>query len=254
MSYILDALKKSERERALGHVPGLETEQEPHTGSRRRWGWLLAGLVLINVFVLAWLLGERAARPVAPTQASVEMPLPQAQIPVLPALSETDVQTKPLRRVTLSAAQPAVTGEDSLAAGPQTDASVVPGRVVMATEPLSLADDIPESVVAVEQVPLLQDTTVPQVESAPLPPQLAATTASDIPAWRDLDPALRAQLAEPTLDVHVYSNEPERRFILVDLRKYREGDTLSNGAEVYEITHDGAIMDWRGTRFRVTRR
>ena len=39
----------------------------------------------------------------------------------------------------------------------------------------------------------------------------------------------------PRLDVHVYDSDPQRRFLLADLKKYREGDTLANGAVIEEI-------------------
>lgn len=55
MSYILDALKKSERQRQLKQVPTLETLHD--TGGpkprRRRWPWAMAAIVLVNAVALA---------------------------------------------------------------------------------------------------------------------------------------------------------------------------------------------------------
>lgn len=53
----------------------------------------------------------------------------------------------------------------------------------------------------------------------------------------------------PRLDVHVYDDDPQRRFLLVELKKYREGDTLANGAVIEEILPEGVRMFYRGTRF-----
>ena len=53
MSYILDALKKSEQDRGKGAVPGVQTVHSSslnyHQEKRSVWPWFLAVLVAINV-------------------------------------------------------------------------------------------------------------------------------------------------------------------------------------------------------------
>jgi general secretion pathway protein B len=59
MSYILDALKKSEQERQRGAVPGLHTVQASATGGpghRSRWPLVLALALLLNAGLLVWWL------------------------------------------------------------------------------------------------------------------------------------------------------------------------------------------------------
>jgi general secretion pathway protein B len=57
MSYILDALKKLERERRLAKVPTLDTAHRTSSAPRRRlWPWIGAAVVLVNAVVLIWLL------------------------------------------------------------------------------------------------------------------------------------------------------------------------------------------------------
>ncbi len=53
------------------------------------------------------------------------------------------------------------------------------------------------------------------------------------------------------LDLHVYSNAPAQRFVFVNSRKYREGDTLAEGPVIEKITQDGAVLSFRGSRFRL---
>ena len=53
MSYILDALRKAERERRGGGPPTLETvHAAPRHVQRRRWSWLVAGLAVANLGAL----------------------------------------------------------------------------------------------------------------------------------------------------------------------------------------------------------
>ena len=57
MSYILDALKKSERDRSLGHVPTLNTEHGyPKLGVRSRL-WLVLALLILLVLLAVGIYG-----------------------------------------------------------------------------------------------------------------------------------------------------------------------------------------------------
>ncbi len=81
----------------------------------------------------------------------------------------------------------------------------------------------------------------------------ARTEKADIPLWEEVPYNRRGGLTELNLDVHVYDEKVSRRFILVNLRKYREGDTLSEGPRVEAITPTGARMRYGELRFRLNR-
>ncbi len=81
MSYILDALKKSDQERRRGTPPNLQTlhapDSSPSKGTRLRL-WLLFAVVIVNTALLAWWLRPwQAGDAVAPLQtAAIESPSP----------------------------------------------------------------------------------------------------------------------------------------------------------------------------------
>jgi len=83
MSYILDALKKSEAERSRGVVPTLLAPQQ--TPLRRSViGWLIAGALLINAIVLgAWFYGLSAKAPPPPSASvsTLQTPAPSQPAP-----------------------------------------------------------------------------------------------------------------------------------------------------------------------------
>jgi general secretion pathway protein B len=54
------------------------------------------------------------------------------------------------------------------------------------------------------------------------------------------------------LHLHVYANDPQQRFVFINSRKYREGDTLAEGPVVEQITTEGAVLNFRGSRFRLS--
>ena len=54
------------------------------------------------------------------------------------------------------------------------------------------------------------------------------------------------------LDLHVYSSASSQRFVFVNSRKYREGETLQEGPVVEQILPDGAVLNYRGSRFKLS--
>ena len=55
------------------------------------------------------------------------------------------------------------------------------------------------------------------------------------------------------IDLHVYSANPQERFVFVNKRKYREGETLQEGPHVETITRDGVVLSQHGRRFILPR-
>ncbi len=74
MSYILDALRRAERERNLGEVPDLRNGHRTLPPARRRlWGWLVATALTINAVGIVFL--SRQSDESAPhTQSSNDAP------------------------------------------------------------------------------------------------------------------------------------------------------------------------------------
>ena len=225
MSYILDALKKADQERSLGEVPDLEAA---HWGERRRkrayrWVWVVAALLLVNGILLYLLLGRNDSliSDAGVTPESVDTmpvtPLPRVEKTVEPALRD---KMRPREPVYVP---------------PVAPARRPPPRVVQ-------LPSAPPPAAVVEP---------PSAYTSAAPPQPAAT--SDVPEWNDLSLEFRSGLSMPPVDVHVYSEEPGRRFILMDLQKYREGETLGNGAVLEEILPDSIQLYYQGSRFRVAK-
>ena len=223
MSYILDALKKADQERTLGEVPDLEAA---HWGERRRkrsyrWVWIVAALLLVNGVLLYLLLGVDDST-ISDAEVMPE-PLDAAPVTPLPRVARTAV---PPSREKLRPREPVY----------------VPPVVPAGRPPpprMQQAPSVPPPAV-VESTPAY---------TPPAPAQPAVT--SEVPEWNDLSLEFRSGLSMPPIDVHVYSEDPGRRFILMELQKYREGETLGNGAVLEEILPDSIQLYYQGRRFRV---
>jgi len=87
MSYILDALMKSEKERQRGGIPSLDSQQdnENKPPKKKRWRyWLIAALVL-NAVVLLWWMRPWETKQNAPSGSAA----PQATVQKRPVAKET---------------------------------------------------------------------------------------------------------------------------------------------------------------------
>jgi general secretion pathway protein B len=231
MSYILDALKKADQERTLGDVPDLEAT---HWGERRRkrsyrWVWVLGALLLINGALLVILLGRNDT-----TVADADGLSGQPDTTPRTAVPREKVVTPPPREIPRP--------REPVFVPPTPPAKRQATKVWQ--EPVAPA----ETAINQPQPAAARPAPVFVPPPAPAP---APVKASGVPEWNDLSLEFRSGFTLPHIDVHVYSDDPGRRFILVDLQKFREGETLGSGAVLEEILPDSIQLFYKGTRFRM---
>lgn len=238
MSYILEALKKADRERTAGHVPDLETvhRHEPTARKTYRWLWILAAIFIFNG-VLVTLLATRhdagisegeVARRASPDVRGSSLPDTTRSQP--PAEATPLVRNLPPKVVrTAPQIQP-----------PPREPAHKPAFPRM--QPATVQDQTAAAAVAVEPPASTPD-------AMPLSAPATAPASGKIPEWEDLSLDFRSGFSMPRMDVHVYDTDPQRRFVLIDLQKFREGDRLSNGAVIEKILPDGIELSYQGTRF-----
>jgi general secretion pathway protein B len=213
MSYILEALRKAERERSLGQVPTLEVTAAPQTHApRRSWPWLLAAALLVNAGVLAvWLL--RPDSPGTPAPLATAEP-PPVELPSAPPPAVADYMPPPTTVVEEPIVEPPVA---ELPPEPQDVPAPAP------------AADYTEAAALEETSP-----------------------ARERPALRDMPPEFRRSLPEMKVDAHFYTTVPGRSFVMINLRKYKPGERLAEGPQVVEIVPEGAVLSYQGQEFLLT--
>jgi hypothetical protein len=70
-------------------------------------------------------------------------------------------------------------------------------------------------------------------------------------AW-ELPLGTRQALPKLALAMHVYADDPLRRFVILNDTRLVEGET-SAGVTVREIRRDGVVLEWQGQRFLLPR-
>ncbi len=67
-----------------------------------------------------------------------------------------------------------------------------------------------------------------------------------------LPSGLRQRFAGLNLDLHVYGERSEQRFVLINSQRYRAGDWLAEGPLLEAIVPEGVILSYGDSRFRLS--
>ena len=219
MSFILDALRKSEQERQRNEQPGIaDVRYQKPNNSWTVWIPLVILLVVINISLLLflWLRGSPAAT-VEPIAVRQSVP---AQLSAPPD-------------------QPAA---DSSYSNRELASELIPDR------------QTPETPVAAAQTQTQTQNKPAAPAPAPAPaPASSSNSYGELPTLAELTLAGSMELRPLRLDIHVFSNQPSERFVFINMAKYREGDTLKEGPVLNAITDSGAVLSYQGRKFIVTR-
>ncbi|MGV8074077.1 MAG: general secretion pathway protein GspB [Syntrophobacteraceae bacterium] len=139
-------------------------------------------------------------------------------------------------------------------AAPQTAAATrntVEQSARVEAQPKILETAVSEAPKAAETAP--PDAPAEHLTSLPsYPPALESAIASNqrVQGLKDLPPSIRQAIPRMTFSVLIYSNKPAERMININGRATREGQEVSEGLKLEEITQDGAILNFKGYRFR----
>jgi general secretion pathway protein B len=257
MSFILDALKKSEAERQRQAGPTL-LELRVTRPPRRYplWSLVVGVLLAVNVAVLLTFLlrrpppaaaGAAAQAPAAPqiqarTQAAPAPAATTPRTPPAPAASVAPVAAAPAQPVPAladrSAPGPAGPAASSGTSGSGTDGVLITpagtvGSAAPARNPADYEPALPPGTG--------QSGPAPQAAAQPA----ATADYSNLPSLSQISgniPAMR-------LDLLDYSQLASERYALINMQRVREGDVLPDGAHVLAITPNGVAVDYRGQQF-----
>ncbi|MFC0135190.1 hypothetical protein CR105_21225 [Massilia eurypsychrophila] len=216
MSYILEALKKSQAERQLGSAPTINTipvgappQADGRSSRRPVWIALSAAALALALALLAWRLMSPAPAPAVGVLAATPPPVAAVVAPP-PA---TAVVAPPLAMVPSSSPEPA-------RAAPRSP----PPAAVPVTAP------------------------APAKAAAPAPP---AADDERLPTLRELPEAIQRTLPPLTFGGYMYSKNPADRLLLIDKALRREGEEVAPGLVLEKLLPKAAVMNFNGYRYRV---
>lgn len=209
MSFILDALKKSETDRqqqGAAEFAGVPTSSGP--GKAPRWLWILGLLLAVNLAVLLGLF-MKPETPVASVAVDAGPP---------PAADTASTEQSFVERVA-----------EARRNAPPREAPA------------------PDAAAPAQAAPPMNEVSVVQVSQPP------SADVAALPTFVDVLTNGTIQLPDLRIDIHVYSATAEDRFVFINMSKHREQSQLSEGPVVEEITPDGVVLNYQGTRFFLPR-
>jgi general secretion pathway protein B len=240
MSYILDALRKSDQLRRRSGAPTLMLGQAEAVVPKR------PALLWYGVFALVLLGAGIAIGWLRPWQQAPSQPAPVASSATPPAPG----------KVAAPAVQPSA----------PNPATALPPVIAPATPPASAPAAAVAAAVAPEQArgarpietpgaPACAETAIPALPprqepvrggktAAGAPPPAAVMTLAELPV------AVQQDLPPMSVSVHAYSAKAGDRLVGINNRLLHEGEDVAPGLKLEQITPDGMILSYKGYTFR----
>ncbi len=251
MSYILEALKKAERERGLAQVPRVTTVHDLETTHRNNTLLVACGLVVCAVAVLwfAVSIANMVNRPPSSTPADMRqgstvlvdetgtLEPPSAETPS--SFPSGEIPRDPNH---------SVQGSTALQISPETPA----GSPLYLPPPRgSVVNISPEKELTAggsdqeAMTPSLPEIPLRQAQATP-----AGAAAGESPALEDSTQAkpqsLKEALSSMQVSLLMYADAEEDRVVYINGRKYTKGDYVDDRYLIENITPKGVVLSYKG--------
>jgi general secretion pathway protein B len=222
MSYILDALRKSEQQRQHAAAPTLLSaramQEAPKPKDSVYRAGIAAALVCAGILIGWWRPWQAEPPPLSPQPLTP----PLAAQPLAAAAEAPD-------------ALPASPG-----AGPEFDAAPpLPAPSPVQTQPAMLLQPGAQHAVVEPGSP-----PVTAASPAPARPENEVLTQGELPE------TVRQALPGITIAFHQYSNSPEERRVMINNIVLRQGEMIAPDLKLELITAEGVVLGFQGYRFK----
>lgn len=250
MSYILEALRKSEQERNQSRVVGTPQGAPLMVGRGpgKSVAWWLLPLVVLNLSVLGYLYwhnGYNARQPDAMTPVTPETAL-EAPFETAPAPSDPHSWQDPAPEPVVSPSPS--TGAVRIQQPPDATWDTVP--LSPPDEAVSTPERTPEKDVT-ERSGTPAEASSGRTRSQPRRDSREDPVARDeVPLLVDLPAEFRRQVPDLVFNSHVYSSAPGSRRVIINQQYLAEGDRVGP-LRLLEITPGGVILSLNNTSFAV---
>lgn len=281
MSYILDALKKSERERRLQQSVSLDQMLlTAETPSKRPWiTWAIAIMALLNAVAFGYFLVSRGG-PATPGRLEARKPAAPEKIEAIG--SPAADFGAPRASLPDAVAQPPIPGfpQGPIPPAPPRENAVAPPVARIPATPMvkpKLPERRPVEPIDAEtarkrdgvsaQDTLRQRTVTPvpeepqrdRPEDSPAPslaqpePHVPEPREARLPWLEELPPDFQSRVPPLKINLFAYGSHPEDRFVVINMGRYQVGDVLPPGIRLERIDEDSLTLRFEGKRFRLAR-
>ncbi len=261
MSFILEALKKSEQQRQEQNVPQQKKVRNrtlalPSSRSARRSYWLLAALLPLLLLGGGWWIYNEMNPTLEPIPGLSLEKSARSETSLLkepePAVANPVQVANDLHHPIVAAKEPVLAAEAAPVPSIYVSAPPVPARSP-STQQQRLTVERRQADVAAD-AEMNADEAVATVvfdQSQPVDNLAQDSGTTQLPRYSDLSRDLRERMSPLAMSMHFYNSEPNRRLVRINDQLLREGDWVSRDLELVEITPSGVILDFLGTSFEL---
>jgi general secretion pathway protein B len=236
MSYILDALKKSEKERRRGSIPDPLTIQETppqRPGRRSLWPYLIMVALILNALVFALWSGLIHTKKTVRTTEAISRG------------QEAIRESNPSLSATAKSESSEVRGEKG------SPGANIPSRAEISDKETHIRDKqtIKTETVASPIAP--PETTLLHPSSEVKSDHIAVPMPNRIYTLNELPQPVRKDLPEFLVSVFLYSDDRASRLVRINGQMMKEGQYLTPGLKLDEIVPSGVIFSYQNYRFLI---
>lgn len=179
---------------------------------------------------------EQPPREAKPVETPATTPKPEA-----PPEPKQPVPPTRQQETELASARPAASGVGTAPLVPKAAQPVDPAT---ASDPL----DMIAPPKAVEVQPFRPNDVL-----RPPASRKRAASESEPPLLSTLSSQFQSMVPKMTINAQVYSAVPRQRFVVINMKRYNEGQSTAEGVNVETIRQQDIILAYQGQRFRVGR-
>jgi general secretion pathway protein B len=243
MSYILDALKKSEQQRGRGAIPNVQTVHSSSLNyrdeKRAYWPYILITAVILNLIAIVYFIFDK-------DDISDNSTL---------SIQHTTIDNNAKKTIAMENSQTLASEQSVLSEKPimykkQSGNTISTGTEIKPAEiqPGTTKATLPIAVTAIKNTGSISiitpdSSSKASVNKQPVQPQ------KDIISFYDLPTSIQQQLPAIIVTAHIYSSNPIQRSMVINNNFMEEGEYVIDDLILHEITADGAVFDYAETRF-----
>ncbi len=234
MSYILDALKKSEQQRGNGTIPNVQTihSSSLHYRDEKKayWPYILIAVVMLNLIAIVYFIIDKDNSSENNNTVSLDSIINSAK-----------------KTTTVDNTQTIVAEEISIDKETKETTTNTNNKVQLEKTKTTL----PIKTVAIQKTKPINNHEIitPDTGNNKSENKLRAQPQKEIISYHDLPAATQQQLPTIVVSAHVYSSNPLQRSMVINNNFKEEGEYVIDNLILHEITADGAIFDYAEIRF-----
>ena len=232
MSYILDALKKSDQERKRGDVPNLQTVHIP-INAEPQTPFVLYGFIFLLLIALAFVIGLVVSRSDGEVVQTVESDSIEAHESAEPVKQPSSPKHKNKIESLVEV---------------KTEGVVKPVLTSQSTEK-ELKKVEKKKMESVRASVSTEENAHSVTEEESLAVKIA--NMNDIPYLHEMPDYRQQSVPDMSFAGHVYSTRPSSRSVIINGEAMSEGDVIVQGLNVVEITPSGVVFSLHDELFRM---